>query len=197
MSADPISAERRRLERLYATSADRALGYLVRMVGDRAWAEDLLQEAFLRVSRRMGEVPDGGVKDAALASYLYRTATHLAIDGLRSKRRAAIAAEHVARAGATDIAQGPDPAAAHETSDLAAAARRALDALPPRPRAAVILRVVLDMTFEEVGEALGVTDRAASRIVRLALERVRRRLGAAEPAPKGPEPRGTHVQLRT
>lgn len=190
-----MSTDRRRLERLYESSAARALGCLVRMVGNRAWAEDLLQEAFLRVSRRVGEVPETA-DEAALVAYLYRTATHLAIDGLRSKRRAVVALARVAENHA-DLSTGGDPAPETEAGDLAAAARRALDALPPRPRAAVILRVVVGLPFEEVGAALGVSDRAASRIVRLALARVRRRLGAPEPAPEPREPRGTHVPART
>src|SRR5262245_61577812 len=112
------------------------------MVGNRAWAEDLLQEAFLRVSKHLHEVAD----DKALRVYLFRAASHLAIDGMRSRRRAMRAME---AAAATASAAGEDPAGfrAAEAVDVAAAVRRSLDRLPPRERSAVMLRIVAGLSL--------------------------------------------------
>src|SRR5262245_31136355 len=102
-----MSKDRRRLEDLYEACAPQALGYLVRMVGDRAWAEDVLQESFLRLAKRAPEIDD----DAALRAYLYRTATHLAIDGIRSRRRGTVALDAARKAAVDDPRrEGSDPA---------------------------------------------------------------------------------------
>jgi RNA polymerase sigma factor (sigma-70 family) len=53
----------------------------------------------------------------------------------------------------------------------------ALEDLDPRERAAVLLRVTGGLHYREVGEALGLTDRGAARVVASALERLRRLLG--------------------
>jgi RNA polymerase sigma-70 factor, ECF subfamily len=196
-----MSDSRRRLESLYAECAPSLLGCLLGMVGERAWAEDLLQEAFLRVASRVVQVRD----DAALRAYLFRTATHLAIDGLRRRKTAARALDGAVRSAverAVDVAD-VDPAGALEAGDLAAAVRRALDDVAPPVRAAVILRVVVGLSFEDVGAALGVSDRSASRLVQEGIARVRRRLSrGADPSDRAPSettpgPRGTHEPLRS
>src|SRR5262245_51747281 len=92
--ASPVGTPRDRLAALYDACAAQALGYLVRMVGNRAWAEDLLQDAFLRVSKHLHEVAD----DKALRVYLFRAASNAAIDGMRSRRRATRALEAAAAA---------------------------------------------------------------------------------------------------
>ena len=178
---DDLATPRERLAALYDVCAAPALGYLVRMVGDRAWAEDLLQDAFLRVSRHLTEVND----DRALRVYLFRAASNGAIDGMRSKRRAIRALEAAAAAATLE---GAAPAGAPggrgmnaaEAVDVAAAVRRSLDRLPPRERSAVLLRVVAGLSLDDVGAALSVTDRGAARLVREGLARIRRRLSGSD-----------------
>jgi len=169
-----MAKERDRLERLYDACAGRALGMLLRLVDDRALAEDLLQDAFVRVSRHVDEVAD----DRALSTYLYRTGVRLALDARRSGRRAAAAeAELRRRAGAVPPRSASDDVA---EKDLVERVRAGLDRLPPRQRAAVMLRIVAGLPFDEVGAALSITDRGAARLVREGLETVRRRLAPSE-----------------
>ena len=175
-----MATPRDRLAALYDACAAPALGYLVRMVGDRAWAEDLLQDAFLRVSGHLHEVSD----DRALRVYLFRAASNLAIDGMRSKRRALRAMEAAAAAATLESASSSDGrgagARAAEAVDVAAAVRRSLDRLPPRERSAVLLRVVAGLSLDDVGAALAVSDRGAARLVREGLTRIRRRLSGSD-----------------
>lgn len=175
MYGTPVATPRDRLAALYDACAAQALGYLVRMVGNRAWAEDLLQDAFLRVSRHLHEVPD----DKALRVYLFRAASNAAIDGMRSKRRAVRAMEAAAAAATLE---GTDPAGsrAAEALDVAAAVRKCLDRLPPRERSAVLLRIVAGLSLSDVGAALAVSDRGAARLVREGLARIRRRLSGSD-----------------
>jgi RNA polymerase sigma-70 factor (ECF subfamily) len=172
---DSVATPRDRLAALYDACAPQALGYLMRMVGNRAWAEDLLQEAFLRVSKHLHEVAD----DRALRVYLFRAASHVAIDGMRSKRRGLKALEAAAAAATLE---GTDPAGSRtaEAVDVAAAVRRSLDRLPPRERSAVLLRIVAGLSLDDVGAALSVSDRGAARLVREGLARIRRRLSGSD-----------------
>jgi RNA polymerase sigma-70 factor (ECF subfamily) len=69
------------------------LGYLTRRVGDRALAEDLLQDAFAKTLARPDQVPDG----EALVPWFYRTLRNAAIDRFRRQGAADRALEAFAR----------------------------------------------------------------------------------------------------
>jgi RNA polymerase sigma factor (sigma-70 family) len=104
-------------------------------------AEEVMQDAFLRLWERWDQVI-GGPDPAA---YLYRTALNL----WRSRlRRVGVAARKVIH-----HIQGDDEIAEVEHRD---AVVRALAPLPPRQRAAIVLTDVLDLSSERAGEALGV-----------------------------------------
>jgi RNA polymerase sigma-70 factor (ECF subfamily) len=116
----------------------RALWLLTR---NRQEAEEVMQEAFLRLWERWDKVV-GGPDPVA---YLYRTAMNV----WRSRlRRAAVAARRVIH-----HIQGDDEIAEVEERD---AVVRSLAPLPPRQRAAIVLIDVLDLSSERAGEALGI-----------------------------------------
>jgi RNA polymerase sigma factor (sigma-70 family) len=116
----------------------RALWLLTR---NRQEAEEVMQDAFLRLWERWDRVIDGPDP----VGYLYRTAMNV----WRSRlRRAAVAARKVIH-----HIQGDDEIAEVEQRD---AVVRALAPLPPRQRAAVVLMDVLDLSSERAGEVLGI-----------------------------------------
>jgi RNA polymerase sigma-70 factor, ECF subfamily len=116
----------------------RALWLLTR---SRYEAEEVMQDAFLRLWERWDKV-SGGPDPVA---YLYRTAMNV----WRSRlRRAAVAARKVIH-----HIQGDDEIAEVEARD---AVVRALAPLPPRQRAAIVLMDVLDLSSERAGEVLGI-----------------------------------------
>jgi RNA polymerase sigma-70 factor (ECF subfamily) len=162
------------LARLYDAFAGRAFGYLLRLVHDRAAAEDLLQESFVRVSRRLPELREEG----AARSYLFRAATNLAIDRLRRLRRVGFVPLDALPPEREPLAPDADADGSRvaESRDRAAVVRGAIAALPPRERAALMLRVVEGLGLADVGDALAITDRGAARVVRQALARLRGRL---------------------
>ncbi len=129
---------------------------------DEAEAEEVAQEAFLRVWQRWDRVaamerPDG---------YLYRTAMNV----WRSRRRrAAVALRRLGRRvrSAEGVSEGGVPAV--EDRD---AVVRALAGLSERQRAAFVLTEGLDLTSEEAGEAMGV----AASTVRVQVARAREAL---------------------
>jgi RNA polymerase sigma-70 factor (ECF subfamily) len=158
--------------------------YCYRMLGSPFEAEDAVQEALIRAWRGI----DRFEGRAALRSWLYRIATNVCLDQLEGRERrarpmdlgpaGAPAIENLSeRSEVTWIEPIPDPADAlveRETIRLAFVA--ALQHLPPRQRAALILCEVLRWQASEVAELLGTS--VAS--VNSALQRARATLDAAQ-----------------
>jgi RNA polymerase sigma-70 factor (ECF subfamily) len=160
------------------------VSYCYRMLGSPFEAEDAVQEAFVRAWRGF----DRFEGRAALRSWLYKIATNVCLDMLGGRERRARpmdlgpAQEPIfenlhTRAEATWILPAPDPAdlaVSHDTIRLAFVA--ALQQLPPKQRAALILCEVLHWQASEVAELLGTT--VAS--VNSALQRARATLASTE-----------------
>ncbi|MFF4774205.1 SigE family RNA polymerase sigma factor [Microtetraspora fusca] len=107
---------------------------------DWATAEDLLQTALARAWlawRRVGDNPD---------PYVYRILTNTHASWWRRRSRAEVPAADL-----------PDAAVADEADLVGArdAVRRAVDGLPPRQRAVIVLRYFADLPDTEIGEILG------------------------------------------
>ena len=116
-------------------------GVLCIVTRDRYEAEELTQDAFVRVLERWERV---GVMEDPRA-YLYRTAMNSFRTGYR---RAALAAKRTIGMSRTDDAIGD--------VDARDAAMRALGVLSPRQRAAVVLTDLLDFPSQEVAGMLGI-----------------------------------------
>ncbi|HEX9527295.1 MAG TPA: sigma-70 family RNA polymerase sigma factor, partial [Streptosporangiaceae bacterium] len=136
-----------------------------RMTGSVSDAEDIVQEAFLRVS-----------KDADVESpkaYLATITTRLAIDHLRSAR---VRRESYVGTWLPEPLIGnsePDPAELAETSDsLSMAFLVLLESLAPAERAVFLLREVFGYGYEEIAEAVGKTEAACRQIFARARRRI-------------------------
>jgi RNA polymerase sigma-70 factor (ECF subfamily) len=130
--------------------------YLV--TGDAAEAEDVAQEAMVRMYERWDRVSRADSPTA----YLYRAAMNLH----RSRMRRLKVRARRLLPGGPPAAPVPDPAEAAEVRDEI---DRALDALPASQREAVVLVEWLGLSTEEAGRALGITPIA----VRVRLSRAR------------------------
>ncbi|MCB0972301.1 MAG: SigE family RNA polymerase sigma factor [Acidimicrobiales bacterium] len=129
---------RARLEALYRESYEPSVRLAHLLVGDRARAEELTQDAFVRVHARM----DGLDEPAA---YLRTVLVNLCRDAGRRRSRFQCLPE--ARARTVD--------APHVPAD-ATAVWQALHGLPDRQRTALVLRYYLDRPTDEIAEVLGV-----------------------------------------
>lgn len=140
-----------------------------RVLGDADVARDVCQEAFVRLHARLDEVR------GEPGPWLRAVAWRLAFDARRRRAREARALgrepSRVERAG--------DPLEEREAS---AEVREALDALSPRQREVLLLRVVDGETFPRVASALSISEGAAKVHLRRALERLRALLPSRRPA---------------
>jgi RNA polymerase sigma-70 factor (ECF subfamily) len=127
----------------------RALGHAARVLGDRAEAEDVAQEAMLRLWRAAGDWRQDGA--AQPATWLYRVVANLCVDRLRRRGRAEPLEDPDA---AADGAPGAE--ARMVEADRMAALDRALACLPERQRQAVVLRHIEGLSNPEIAEILDV-----------------------------------------
>lgn len=129
--------------------APRVLGYAARLLSDRAEAEDVAQEAMLRLWKM---APAWRVGEAQVSTWLYRVVTNLCTDLRRARvRRGGV--------GLEDAPEVPSGAASALASlieaDRMAALSAALDRLPERQRQAVVLRHMEGLSNPEIAQIMG------------------------------------------
>lgn len=139
-----------------------AFGLALQMTGRRAEAEDLAQEAFLRLARRKESI-DGS---RPLRGLVLRIVRNLVID--RSRRVAPVTLEE--STVREDDSVVPFEVAARGEERLVL--RAALETLSPRWRGVLYLRDGLDLSYREIGDVLGMSD----DVVRVTLHRARKRI---------------------
>jgi RNA polymerase sigma-70 factor (ECF subfamily) len=154
-------------EEVYRTHSRRLYGVAVRMLGNPADAEDMLQEIFLAAHRKL----DSFRGEAALGTWLYRLAVNLCLDYLRSRTGRAI---HVTDA-LDDEPALPD-ARSHGLAERAVTKmdlERALAQLPEGCRTAFVLHDVQGLEHREVGEIMGIAEGTSKSQVHKARMRLR------------------------
>ena len=126
----------------------RILGYAGRLLADRAEAEDIAQEAMLRLWK---VAPDWRQGEAKVSTWTYRVVTNLCTDRLRARQRRRTEALD----GVAEPQDGAQSAVAGMIeADRMAALNAALAGLPDRQREAVVLRHIEGLTNPEIAEIL-------------------------------------------
>ncbi|WP_454299105.1 sigma-70 family RNA polymerase sigma factor [Salana multivorans] len=123
-----------------------------RLTGQAADAEDLTQEVFLRVFRSLD-----GYRPGTFSGWLHRITTNLFLDQVRRKQRQPAFPLGSYEADAPRANRVDEPERSFEMSNLDLDVQEALGALPPEYRAAVVLRDIEDLTYEEIADVLGVS----------------------------------------
>ncbi|HVC87225.1 MAG TPA: RNA polymerase sigma factor [Gaiellaceae bacterium] len=149
MTVEPIPP----FERFYLAHRDEVLGYLRRLLGQRA--DDAWQETFLRALRAYDRLQHG----RHLRAWVFTIATNVALDDLRAKT-------------SDTLEPGDEPAV-----ELRRYAFRELEhltgGLPPTERAAVVLRYGYDLPYAQIADALGSSEDAARAAASSGVRRLR------------------------
>jgi len=144
------AGEARAFEELVRGYQHRVFGVALRMLGNRAEAEEVAQEVFLRVHRAIAEFRG----EAKLSTWLYAIASRVCLSRLGAgERRAGREGEETL----VRLANGhANPAAEAERGELEAALHRAIAELAEERRIVVVLRDLEGLAYEEIAEALEV-----------------------------------------
>lgn len=157
----------RRFERLFRAYQPRLLGVAERVLGDPHEAEDVLQEAFLRLARAgdddASDARGGPIlerDDQVVSAWLRRVVLNLALNRLRERRRAA---NRLGRAERLESTLDPDRAQTDHGSptqqalraEVRAEVQAALTDLPERQRACLLLRHA-GYSYSEIAASVGI-----------------------------------------
>lgn len=135
--------------------ADRLLAFSKRMLGDGAGAEDVVQDTYLSLWRKAGT----WTPQARVSTWLYRIARNAALDRLR-RRKPTVDPEDVVL-----IDTGPAPDRGLDDAATATAVRDALDALPERQRAAIVLVHYEGLSGADASSALDISVEALESLL--------------------------------
>ncbi len=153
-----------------------------RLTGNKHDAEDLTQEVFVRVFRSLSSYTPG-----TFEGWLHRITTNLFLDQVRRKKR--IRFDGFADDAADRLpGSEPGPAETYEATHFDDDVQRALDALLPEFRAAVVLADIEGLTYEEISATLGVKLGTVRSRIHRGRTQLRKALAHRAPGPRG-EPR--------
>ena len=174
-SATPRAGEALALEEAYDKYSRPVFALLLRMTQDRAAAEDLLQETFLRVWRSGGSFdPNRG----ALLPWLLTVARNLALDRFRSSAERQRRRESLAETAPEPWVKARGEAWVDGRRE-AESVRETLDKFPPEQRRAIELAYFEGMSHSEVAAAMDRPLGAVKTWIRTALLALREELGGA------------------
>jgi RNA polymerase sigma-70 factor (ECF subfamily) len=160
-------------ERLSSAYADRLFMLLLRLLGDRAEAEDVAQEVMLRAWLGIGHFQGR----SSYFTWLYRIAVNEANRALEKRARrpagVSIGAQELQLPGSP----ADDPSRQAEVGELRMALGRALAELPPALRTAIVLRDVEGLSTQEAAEIVGISQAAFKSRLHQARLRVRAAIG--------------------
>lgn len=157
-----------RLEDLYSACGPEAGRLALLMTGDRELAADIAQEAFIRAAGRFQDLRS---KDSFRA-YLRTTVVNLTKSHFR---QVAVERKHLARvAGFPETGSVPTDIGDRDLVETA------LQVLPHRQRAAVVLRYCMDLSLKGTAEAMRTTEKAVESLLYRGLATLRTEVEAEE-----------------
>ena len=155
------------------------ISLIVRMTGDRARAEDLAQETFVKAFRSLKSFDS----TRRLSSWLFRIAHNTTLDALRRLKPEVVELEGLSEGDPRRDPAAPAAPDPLEQAALGAALNRSLLSLRPDYRAAIALRYDQQLPFDEIGRILGIPEVTARSYVHRARKELARSLATLGWAP--------------
>jgi RNA polymerase sigma-70 factor, ECF subfamily len=151
--------------------------FILRFIGDKETAEDLLQEAFMRVIKGA----EAYKRNAKFTTWLYTIARNLCVDQTRRRKHRKHASldapmDHSDDSGTLlDVIPGSEMAADRKSvnKQLHQTMHRAIAGLSEEQREVFLMREFLDMPFKQIADVVGVPENTVKSRMRYALEKLR------------------------
>lgn len=143
----------RSFERAVLIFQDRLYAFALRLIGNAPDAEEITQDAFVRAYRALEGYPSERRRSLALRPWLYRITLNVTRNHVRTRRPPAVSLDGHRPEPEADAASRPP--AVLERDERSRTLARLLLALPERYRAAVILRHVEGLGYNEIAAILG------------------------------------------
>lgn len=154
--------------RIYDKHAQALFAYLMTLTRSEADTRDLLQEVFIRLSKRERLLE--GV--ASERGFLVRLAHNLAVDSIRRRDTRSRNYDQFGVERHNEMAPKADP----DATTLQAAMESALNTLPEEQRTVVHLKTWSGLTFEEIATALDISPNTAASRYRYGIDKIREQL---------------------
>jgi RNA polymerase sigma-70 factor (ECF subfamily) len=155
LARDALAGSQAACSELVARYSAVAVNFVARMVRDRALADDLVQEAFLRAFQRLSTYD----RQRKFLNWFLRIAYHVAIDHVRRKRLETVSLDTLVAAGypgAPDESSAASPETRAERAELASALERALSRIRAEYRLAIVLHYQEGLSHADLSEILDV-----------------------------------------
>ena len=151
--------------------------FILRFVGDKETAEDLLQETFMRVIKGA----DAYKRQAKFTTWLYTIARNLCVDQTRRRKHRRHASLDAPMDTSEESGSLMDVIASNEMAsdrksvnkELFATMQRAIAGLSEEQREVFLMREFLDMPFKQIADVVGVPENTVKSRMRYALEKLR------------------------
>ncbi|WP_338553261.1 RNA polymerase sigma factor SigW [Paenibacillus sp. KS-LC4] len=152
-----LKGDQRAFAELVGLYQDKLFHMAYRMLSNRQEAEDVVQEAFMRVYRNL-ERYDETLK---FSTWIYRIATNLCIDKLRKRKPVySLDAESTDHEGLDGYSMIPSDNRTPESETLLSETQRiihqAIDSLPPKYKTVMMLRYIEDLSLQEISEVMDI-----------------------------------------
>jgi len=171
LARDALAGSEAAYRDLVARYATPAVNFIYRLIRDRALAEDLAQEGFLRVYQRLSTYDS----QRKFSSWFLQVLRNITIDYLRVNRVPTASLDELEEGGHRGAAvdrESASPEQAAQQGELAQAMSAALSRIRPEYREVVVLRYQEGLTHPEIAEILGLP----SGTVKTYLHRARKEL---------------------
>ncbi len=162
-------------EGVVAAYSRRLLSAAMRLTADWDAAQDVVQDAFIRLSAQWRGAFEPSPQ---MEAWLSVTVRNLAIDHIRRERRLAELHRRESLERAPAAPPAPGQGGAGEVPDEAVRAAEALATLDEREREVVVLRVYEEKSYQEISEMTGLTVGNVGFILHAAMKKLARALGA-------------------
>jgi RNA polymerase sigma-70 factor (ECF subfamily) len=171
------SGEVRAFELLLGRHRKSVYNFILRFVGDKETAEDLLQETFMRVIKGA----DAYKRQAKFTTWLYTIARNLCVDQTRRRKHRRHASLDAPMDTSEESGSLMDVIASNEMAsdrksvnkELFATMQRAIAGLSEEQREVFLMREFLDLPFKQIADVVGVPENTVKSRMRYALEKLR------------------------